>query len=135
MTTAVSVIVCPCWSSRLNKRRLGSIWAAVSSDVRKRWAPGRGPPVKRECELQLASDVRKDVLDLRAQDEQGCDHDDGDEGKQNAVFGHRLPLLAAELDPCRLVPIAEFHAVAPPFGGVERNTFGGVAVEAGCGHV
>jgi uncharacterized membrane protein (UPF0127 family) len=100
----------------------------------KRWAPWWGPPVKQECELQLASDVREDVLDLRAQDEQGCDHDDGDEGKQNAVLGHRLPLLAAELDPCELEPIAEFHAVAPPFGGVE-NTVSGVAVEAGCGHV
>jgi hypothetical protein len=57
----------------------------------------------------VASDVREDVLDLRAQDEQGGDHDDGDEGKQNAVLGHRLPLFAVE-------PVAAAFHLDFPFG-------------------
>src|SRR3954462_681945 len=52
------------------------------------------------CPLGRGSDVRADLredrADARAQEDQGRNGDDGDEGKDECVLGKTLPLLLAE---------------------------------------
>src|SRR5919202_5634383 len=60
------------------------------------------------------------------------DDADGDDGQDDAVLGHRLTLLALRVRAGHVEPVAEIHAVTPPFGGIE----GGEAekLRMGCGH-
>ena len=61
---------------------------------------GEGPPCGGPwlCRLKLGADVAEDVRDLRAEEEQRDDHDNGDQREEDAILGHRLTVLAAELD-------------------------------------
>src|SRR5262249_18437346 len=74
-----------------------------------------GPRVEAPPEvLQVVADVGEHVADLRAEDKQRGDDDDRNQGEQDAVFGHRLTLFAAELDLAELEPITEFHRMSTP---------------------
>ena len=73
-------------------------------------APGvRGPAG--DAGLQLAADVAEHGGDLRADEEQRDDHDDCDKRQEDAILGHRLAFLAAQLDASELEPITNFHSV------------------------
>lgn len=58
--------------------------------------PDRANPVGEleACRLlERVADGREDAADERTQDDQGRDHDDRDEGKQQAVLDQGLPFL------------------------------------------
>src|SRR5690606_19293189 len=66
--------------------------------------------------VQVLADVLEDLTDDRAQEEQGDDHNDRDEGEQQAVLDERLPLLVVTLEARQKSADEGDHVVAvPPF--------------------
>src|SRR6185312_10625458 len=82
--------------------------------------PVWGPP-RREV-LELGVHVGEGLHDLRAQEQQDADDANDDQRKQDAVLGHRLALLLAELDAGELNPVTEFHSVHLPSAAVGAET-------------
>ena len=48
--------------------------------------------------VEVVADVLEDLADDRAQEEQGDDHDDRDEGEQKTVLDERLTFLVLALE-------------------------------------
>src|SRR4051794_33534346 len=94
-TSANSVIV---WPRSLRNRILFLIFGRLSVDVSGRAPEGARPCRRRDVLAVLAGEKAGDAVDrvpnVGGEQRDRTDHGDGDDGENDAVLGHGLPLLA-----------------------------------------